>query len=298
MRKKNPTCLAHRFDAKCGVATVSGQALLGPCRRGDGSKSSTRKISKKARLAAVRCHVAEIASHIRIRKSTIKCASAGAFVKMDVPAGLCIGFYEGRRVSAAESAETPTALRDYFLLDARTRHDARDPQGRLQIEDGSVVDVHDWDDAQWAALEQDGVAWIGIDANWTRFMNHASAKYRNVCLATTSEKYGRSRAMYASRPIKAGEELFFDCATRRGNQGGGGILRTDRTAVACTDGKEYFEVRNYEPADPEVSAGVHLSFERLLALPIFHTRSLPTYPSAYPGFLAQHARYNLRKHEA
>ena len=51
-------------------------------------------------------HVAEVAKHIRIRKSTIKCAGGGAFIDVDVPAGRCIGFYEGRRVSAAESEKT------------------------------------------------------------------------------------------------------------------------------------------------------------------------------------------------
>ena len=197
-------------------------------------------------------HVAEVAKHIRIRKSTIECAGGGAFIDVDVPAGRCIGFYEGRRVSAAESEKTPTHLRDYFLSDARSRHDARDPQGRLQLLDGSVVDVHDWNSADWAALEQDGVTWIGKDANWTRFLNHASSKYRNMCLATSCEKFGRSRAMYASRPLKAGEELFFDCAQGDDDPLTWLLRQSSYPCLpACTDGKDYFEVRGYEAADPE-----------------------------------------------
>ena len=88
-----------------------------------------------------------------------------------------------------------------------------DPEGRLQLTDGSVVAPHDWTAEDWARSHHDGVAWLGAHANWTRFINH-SAKHRNLSLRgpDSVKMFGRSHAIYAARPIAKGEELFITCA--------------------------------------------------------------------------------------
>lgn len=168
--------------------------------------SAARRTGRRARADR---SAERVAAHIRIRKSTCGAAGGGAFTTVAIPSGTCVGFYAGRRRSGAECASL--AGRDYCMRSGGggAVRDGYDERGRLVLADGTEVNVHGWDAAAWAALEQDGVAWRGEDANWTRFLNHGSGAHRNLSLATTSARFGRSHCFYASRPIPAGEELFF-----------------------------------------------------------------------------------------
>ena len=177
--------------------------------------------SKRSRIQAHAADAQHVAAHVRIRKSRIPSAGGGAFTSVPIAAGKCLGFYAGARANAG------VKYRDYVMSGGESGgRDGHDPDGRLVLASGEVVDVHGWTNRDWAQLACDGVAWDGRTANWTRFMNHASSAFQNVCLCTTSERFGRSHAFYAKRRIAAGEELYFSY------------------------GADYFRARGYAPQDP------------------------------------------------
>ena len=86
--------------------------------------------------------------------------------------------------------------------------DGRDPDGRLRLADGELLDVHGWTAQRWAESGLEGVGWAGEHANWSRFINHASGDAQNVAVASTPARFGKSHALYAKRVIAAGEELY------------------------------------------------------------------------------------------
>ena len=99
----------------------------------------------------------------------------------------------------------------------RGGRDGFDPDGRLQLDDGSLVNVHEWEASDWLALAESGrhgVAWLGVDANFTRFFNHASSTEQNASICADS-RFGRSHGIYAKRKINLGEELFISCTCHR-----------------------------------------------------------------------------------
>ena len=107
--------------------------------------------------------------------------------------------------------------------------DGFDPDGRLVLDDGTEVDIHEFSRNEWAALEasgRHGVGWKGEHANWSRFINHASDAHQNVSICTDSIRFGKSHGLYAKRAIAAGEELFFSY------------------------GKGYWDSRGIKPEDP------------------------------------------------
>lgn len=159
------------------------------------------KQSKTQRHRLHKEHAAKVEKAIDIRKSRIKLGGGGAFTTVKIKRGACVGFYAGSR-------GVQTASRDYVVDgDSGSTRDGFDRDGRLVLADGSRVDAHGWTAEDWKPVA--GARWDGVAANWTRFMNHASADHQNVALATTSETFGRSHAFYAKRDIDAGEELFF-----------------------------------------------------------------------------------------
>lgn len=187
-----------------------------------------KKMTTRQRLYKHRMSAARVTRSIRIRKSTIALAGAGAFIEVSVTSGTCLGYYAGCRLNKQQVEQLPFGpSRDYVMQDSFGHRDAYDAGGRLEFEDGSVKNVHQWSPNDWKAALFDGIVWRGVYANWTRFINHTSSAYRNVAICTTSERYGRSHAMYATRPISAGEELFFDY------------------------GSDYWTARNVTPGDPE-----------------------------------------------
>ena len=167
---------------------------------------STKK-SKAQKLADHLRHADHVAKSIRIRKSKIKAAGGGAFLTIPVARGALLGFYKGSRV-VVDNLVDEHGRADYIFQGESGGRDGYDPDGRLRLSDNEVVNVHSWSSDDWAAMtDVDGVEWIGVTANWTRFCNHAS-KARNASVCTTSERFGRSHAIYASRDIEAGEEIY------------------------------------------------------------------------------------------
>lgn len=163
-----------------------------------------KRKSQKAKHAAHAAHAERVAGTIRIKKSRIRPAGGGAFAGVDIARGACVGFYAGARMKTSDDANY-----DYSMEGGPGGRDGTDPNGRLQLEDGSLVNIHGYNKDDWEALASPGVAWVGETANWTRFINHASAAHQNLSLCATSERFGRSHAFYAKRPIAAGEELYF-----------------------------------------------------------------------------------------
>ena len=136
-------------------------------------------------------HADHVAKSIRIRKSKIKAAGGGAFLTIPVARGALLGFYKGSRV-VVDNLVDEHGRADYIFQGESGGRDGYDPDGRLRLSDNEVVNVHSWSADDWAAMtDVDGVEWIGVTANWTRFCNHAS-KARNASVCTTSERFGRS----------------------------------------------------------------------------------------------------------
>ena len=78
------------------------------------------------------------------------------------------------------------------------------------LRDGTIIDVHSLQPSEWAGVC--GVQWLSGDkkSNYTRFLNHAGGTHANCAVAADSKRFGRSHAIYTKKPIRAGEELFFN----------------------------------------------------------------------------------------
>ena len=111
------------------------------------------------------------ADALYVQRSSI--AGGGALAAIDLPKGTFVCRYTGVPVRAAQ-VRAPGFVRGYVLRVGPRYIDARDPAGRLRLSDGSLVDPHPYSDADWAALQQVGVAWEG-HASLSRFVNHSEA---------------------------------------------------------------------------------------------------------------------------
>jgi hypothetical protein len=108
-----------------------------------------------------------------VHKSLI--AGGGAFASVDLPKHTWLCRYTGVQVTAAQM-RAPDFVRGYVMRVGPRYLDARDPNGRLRLSDGALVDVHGFTDANWEALSPHaslrGVAWEGA-GNLSRFVNHS-----------------------------------------------------------------------------------------------------------------------------
>ena len=187
--------------ASVGVTASVASASVGAKRK---------RVTQAERRAKHAADAQRFAETLSIGKSTIPSGGGGVFAGIDVPAGQCVGFYEGER--QPESAKLlPGFNREYVMEGEPGGRNGHDVLGRLRLIDGSEVNVHDWGSDDWRKLPIGGTAWVGVHANWTRFLNHATDPHKNLALAGSdaNQRFGRSHAFYACRPIKAGEELFF-----------------------------------------------------------------------------------------
>lgn len=167
-----------------------------------------KKHSRKSILAQHQASAEYVRKNIRIRKSQIKSGGGGVFTTVMIRRGSCVGFYEGSRSSTKEKIES--GFNDHYMFEGESGgRNGYDPEGRLLLDNGKEVNVHEWGKDEWDALQSDGIAWIGKCASWTRFINHASAKFQNLSVCTKSDKFGRSHALYSKRDILPGEELFY-----------------------------------------------------------------------------------------
>ena len=126
-------------------------------------------------------------SCLYVKQSDVPHSGAGAFAARALKAGDWIDRYTGTRVKA----EVMRALkyeRGYILRVGGSYVDARDPNGRLRLSDGTLVNPHTFEQEEWAAIaDNPGVAWEG-EANLCRFIQHSrkpNAKFEGsdiVCL--------------------------------------------------------------------------------------------------------------------
>jgi hypothetical protein len=103
-----------------------------------------------------------------------KIHGGGAFASRRLRNGEPLCKYTGVAV-AKETLNASGYPQGYVMRRGGCYVDARDPNGRLVLQNGSSVDVHDFTDADWAALPSVGVRWDGV-ANLSRFINRASEK--------------------------------------------------------------------------------------------------------------------------
>ena len=172
---------------------------------------------------------ARTADNIIIKKSKISAAAGGAFTTVAIARGTCVGFYEGVGTRARERDSGDFDASFWFSTGNK---DAKDFEGRLRLSSsGALLNVHAFTNNDWVTLEakEEWGVWEGVDSNWTRFMNHASADYQNISVSMDRERFGKSLAFYAKRHIEGEEELFFSY----GN-------------------KAYFEHLGFEPEDPQI----------------------------------------------
>lgn len=143
---------------------------------------------------------------VYVKKSLLKGAGGGLFASRDLKKGVCVGSYEGLRVSA-EAIMHPDYQRGYLMnVGGGTILDARDPKGRLLLSSGRVVNVHTFTDQNWGRLRDVGVGWVGR-ANLMRFVNMANTR-ESMNLTLSKHCCGGGVGYVAKRDIKAGEELF------------------------------------------------------------------------------------------
>ena len=160
-----------------------------------------KKRSRKDVLAQHQVSSEHVCKNIRIRKSQIPSGGGGAFTTVMIPCGACVGFYKGARSNVQEQREKD--FDNHYLFDGEAGgRNAYDPDGRLRLDSGEVVNVHGWGTKEWNALQNDGVEWIGKCATWTRFINHASSKFQNLSICSSSDRFGRSHAFYAKTTEK------------------------------------------------------------------------------------------------
>ena len=139
-----------------------------------------------------------------VKKSGIKGAGGGLFTSIFIKKGTKIGEYAGIRVSKTALMD-PNYVRGY-LMDNRSHYiDARDPLGRLVMNDGRVVNPHDQTDEWWSKLKGKGVRWKGA-TNLMRFVNSADRTHQknNLVIKKGTEK----RCFVTSRDVEPGEEFF------------------------------------------------------------------------------------------
>mmetsp|Transcript_22807 Transcript_22807/g.29546 ORF Transcript_22807/g.29546 Transcript_22807/m.29546 type:complete len:198 (+) Transcript_22807:156-749(+) len=171
---------------------------------------TTVKKRKKTKAARWTKHATEAkwtAKHIEIKKSRIEMAGGGAFLTAAVPRGWCLGFYQGVRTTKARRESDSFNPHYWFESGEPGGRDASDKNGCL-IVDSVNIDVNNYSAEDWKNLAHPGI-WSGTTSNWTRFVNHAAGNHLNVSVCATSERFGRSHALYAKRNIAAGEELYF-----------------------------------------------------------------------------------------
>lgn len=151
-----------------------------------------------------------------VAPSTIVGAGGGLFAARPIRKGECLGRYEGRRVSAKEAFH-PNFVRGYLMASGSGFLDGRDPDGRLRMADGRLLNVHGWTDATWRTQfgrprgcrpqgppSARGVEWKGV-ANLMRFVNAGDAAHPCNCVLTrTCGGVGYK----TKRDVAAGEELL------------------------------------------------------------------------------------------
>ena len=98
----------------------------------------------------------------------------GVFASGPLRRGERIAKYTGITV-AKETMGAPGYRHGYVMRVGGRFVDARDPDGRLVLQDGTTVNVHCFTAADWAALPAVGVRWEGA-ANLSRFINQTAEK--------------------------------------------------------------------------------------------------------------------------
>lgn len=77
--------------------------------------------------------------------------------------------YRGQRVTTDELRDA-SLNKTYILRGAQGYINALDPEGRLLLNTGRLVNTHEFTNGDWSQLNGHGVSWVG-DATLARFAN-------------------------------------------------------------------------------------------------------------------------------
>ena len=160
-----------------------------------------------------------------VAASTVRGAGGGLFAARRLKKGECLGAYTGRKVPSSEAFH-PNFQRGYLMAQGSGYVDARDPDGRLVLADGTVLNVHSMNDAAWREMARKGkrgVEWRG-EASMVRFANAADAEHARNCVLTRT---CGGTGLKTAREVERGEELFISY--------GAGYWKTfnDDTCAVC-----------------------------------------------------------------
>ena len=112
--------------------------------------------------------------YMYVKESGIPNSGGGAFASTKLKKGDWLGRFTGVSIKASALRESSFEV-GYVKRVGGPYISARDPDGRLRLSDGQLVNSHQFTDVDWKALaENPGVAWEGI-ASLSRFIQHKPA---------------------------------------------------------------------------------------------------------------------------
>ena len=106
---------------------------------------------------------------IYVAKSDIEGAGGGVFARRRFEMNEVVAEYRGQRVTTAE-LRGASVNKTYILRGAQGYINALDPEGRLLLNTGRLVNTHKFTNGDWSQLNGHGVSWVG-DATLARFAN-------------------------------------------------------------------------------------------------------------------------------
>ena len=145
------------------------------------------------------------------------CQGGGLFAAKHLPAHHPIGEYIGERLNPGEAAKLGYPA-GYGMRTGAGHIDGWDPDGRLLLEDGERVDVHEWESAAWQTLRTrgvKGVRWVVGQANETRFINVAGCRKKPNVTYVTKQKSRQPPHWETKMPVRAHQELLMSSKLQR-----------------------------------------------------------------------------------
>jgi hypothetical protein len=168
-------------------------------------------MSRQAKKLADLERIEYYKSQVYVAPSQIPGAGLGVYSNVDIPRNTAIGLYEGcsrNKYRTADGLYTSAYIWGQF--------DGLDPLGQLVFSNGVRLSP-----AQALAMHNTGELnlfhekpiYVGVEANWTRFMNDHKDNRNNVRHSQPAQvksgQFHRLRMFYAPKPIEAHTELTF-----------------------------------------------------------------------------------------
>ena len=185
---------------------------------GDSSEERSQRAHQRAERRAQREEQREVDGRADVYVTASRvCQGGGLFAAKHLPAHHPIGEYIGERLNPGEAAKLGYPA-GYGMRTGVGHIDGWDPDGRLLLEDGERVDVHEWDAAAWQTLRTrgvKGVRWVVGQANETRFINVAGCRKKPNVTYVTKQKSRQPPHWETKMPVRAHQELLMSSKLQR-----------------------------------------------------------------------------------